>query len=347
MGLFEKQVEYFGIDIGSGGIRVVQTKRGGQNPSLVTYGHVETPPGLTTSDSPTDIAQVATIVRQLVKDARISTKYVVAGVPSSKVFASIITTPVLPANELGKAIALQADQYIPMALKDVKVDWFVLGVNKANPKEQEVLLVAAPNTVTEKYLSICAQAGLELVALEPNAIALSRAIVPANDLAVVTLDIGSTNTDIAIVQANLPRLLRSINIGGSTFVREVAQNLRLDDAQAEQFTRKFGLTQTKLEGQVLKALKASLDQMTGEIDKSIKFFQSQNPEAKIEKIVLTGGAVALPELNTYLSTATGLPVEIANAWLKIGYPAQQQDTLMSLSTEYGVAAGLAIRDSIA
>ncbi len=346
MGVFEKQVEYFGIDIGSGGVRVVQTRRGGQSPSLVTYGHVVTPPGLTISDAPADITQVAAVVRQLVKDARISTKYVVAGVPSSKVFASIIKTPILPSAELGRAIALQADQYIPMALKDVKLDWFVLGPSKANPKEQDVLLVAAPNTITEKYLSICAQAGLELVALEPNAIALTRAIVPANDLAVVTLDIGSVNTDITIVQSNLPRLLRSINIGGTTFVKEVAQNLRLDDAQAEQFTRKFGLTQTKLEGQVLKALKGSLDQLTSEIDKSIKFFISQNPEAKIEKIVLTGGTVALPELNTYLSTATGLPVEIANAWLKVGYPGNQQDQLMSLSTEYGVAAGLSIRDSI-
>jgi type IV pilus assembly protein PilM len=343
MGLFDKQVEYFGIDIGSGGIRLVQLKKGGGRPVLVTYGHVATPPGITTSDSPGDITKVAAIIKQLVKDARVTTKHVVAGLSSSKVFASVMSTPVLAHDELAKAIKLQADQYIPMAIKDVKLDWVVLGPGKS-PQEQEVLLVAAPNTVTQKYLSIMEQAGLELVALEPNAVALARAVVQPNDLAVLVIDVGSVATDITIVQHNMPKLLRSINIGGSTFVKSVAQNLGLDEAQADQFTRKFGLTQTKLEGQVLKSIKPGLDQLVGEIDKSTKFFASQYPDVKMEKIILTGGTTGLPELNTYISTATGLPVEIANAWTKVGYPASMQDTLMSISVEYGVAAGLAERD---
>jgi type IV pilus assembly protein PilM len=345
MGFLDKPIEYFGIDVGLSGIRLVQLKKGSQKPALVTYGHVATAPGLTASDSPTDITRVAGVIRQLVKDAKVNTKYVVAGVPSSKVFASVITTPKLENKELGKAIQLQADQYVPMALKEVRLDWFVIGPGRKDT-EQEVLLVAAPNTVTEKYVSIFEQANLELVALEPNAVALARAVVQPNDLAVMVLDIGSLATDITIVQANTPKLLRSINVGGTTFVKAVAHNLGLDDAQADQFTRKFGLTQTKLEGQVLKSIKPSLDQLVGEIQKSIKFYVGQYPEIKLEKIILTGGTTALPELPTYLSNATGVPVEIANSWTKVAYQAQLQDTLMGLSTQYGVAVGLAERDML-
>lgn len=343
MGLLEKQPEYFGLDIGSAGIRLVQLRKASDKPVLVTYGHVATPPGLTTSDSAVDISKVAAIVKQLVKDAKVSTNYVVAGVPSSKVFASVISTPKLGHSELGKAIELQADQYIPMAVKDAKLDWFVIGPGKTE-QEQEVLLVAAPNNITEKYVSLCSQAGLELLALEPNAIALARSTVQSRDLAVLLLDIGSVASDITIVQANVPKLLRSVNIGGATFTKAVAQNLGLDDVQADQFTRKFGLTQTKLEGQVYKSLKPSLDLLVGELDKSIKFFSGQYPEVKLEKIVLTGGTTALPELIPYLATAAGLPVEVANAWMKVSYQAQLQDTLMSLSTSYGIAVGLAARD---
>jgi len=198
--------------------------------------------------------------------------------------------------------------------------------------------------VTEKYVSIFEQAGLELMALEPNAVALARALVQPSDLAVLVLDIGATATDITIVQANVPKLLRSVPVGGSLFVKSVGQKLGLDDAQADQFTKKFGLTQTKLEGQVYKALKPSLDQLVSEIDKSIKFFTSQYPQIKLEKIVLSGGSIALPELPTYLATATGLSIEVGNAWIKIGYQAQLQDTLMQMSSRYGVAAGLAERD---
>lgn len=343
MGLFQKEIEYFGLDVGTSGIRVVQLKKGSQRPALVTYGHMAIEGNVTMSDSPADIAKTAGYIRQLVKDAKITTKYVIAGVPSTKVFATVITTPKLSHEELRKAIMLQADQYIPMAVKDVKLDYVIIGPGKT-PNEQEVLLVAAPNTVTEKYLSMVEQAGLELIALEPNAVALSRAVVPASDLAVVVVDIGSIASDITIVHANLPKLIRSVQVGGQTFVKAVGQNLGLDDTQADQFTKKFGLTQTKLEGQVFKAIKPSLDQLVSEIDKSIKFFVSQNPEAKIEKLVITGGTTALPELNTYLSTKTGMAVEIANSWSKVGYPAQMQDTLMGISTGYGVAVGLAERD---
>lgn len=346
MGLFKQEVEYFGIDIGSGGIRLVQLKKAGQKPALVTYGHMELRPGLTTSDSPADTAEVAAAVKQLAKDAQVNTKYVIAGVPSSRVFSSVISTPKLSHDELAKAIKLQADQYIPMDYKDVKIDWVVIGPGKTD-QEQEILLVAAPNTVTEKYVSIFQQAGLELMALEPNAVALARAVVQPSDLAVLVLDIGSVATDITIVHANLPKLLRSVNIGGGTFIKSVGQNLGLDDSQADQFTKKFGLTQTKLEGQVYKSIKPSLDQLVSEIDKSIKFFLSQYPDVKLEKIVLTGGTTALPELPTYLSTATGLGIEIGNAWSKVGYQAQLQDTLMGISTQYGVAAGLAERDMLA
>ena len=313
MGLFSHEVEYFGVDIGSATIRLVQVKKGGAKPALQTYGSVPVDPAWTQADSPADIPRIAGALKQLVKDAKVSTKYVVGGLPSSKVFSSVISTPKLSHQELGKAIMLQADQYIPMAVKDVKLDWVVIGPGKTE-KEQQVLVVAAPNTVTERQVAIYEQAGLELVALEPNAVALARAVVPAGDLAVLVLDIGSLATDITIVQGNIPKLLRSVNIGGVQMVRAAAQGLGLDEAQADQFVRKFGLTQTKLEGQVHKALKPVLDQLVGELDKSVKFFQGQYPTVKFEKLVLSGGTTGKTELPTFLSTAVGLPVEIANAW---------------------------------
>jgi type IV pilus assembly protein PilM len=346
MGLFSKEVEYFGVDIGAGTIRLVQLKKGAQKPTLQTYGSVPVEAAWVQGDSPADIPRIAGALKQLVKDAKVSTKYVMAGLPSSKVFSSVISTPKLSHQELGKAIMLQADQYIPMAVKDVKLDWVVIGPGKTE-KEQQVLVVAAPNTVTERQVSIYEQAGLELIALEPNAVALARAVVSPGDLAVLVLDIGSLSADITIVQGNIPKLLRSINIGGVSMVRAAAQGLGLDEAQADQFVRKFGLTQTKLEGQVYKALKPVLDQLVEELDKSVKFFQGQYPTIKFEKLVLTGGTTAMPELPTYLSTAVGLPVEIANAWAKVGYAASLQDALMGNATGFGVAVGLAERDMLA
>jgi len=111
-------------------------------------------------------------------------------------------------------------------------------------------------------------------------------------------------------------------------VRAVAQALGLEEDQADQFTKKFGLTQTKLEGQVAKAMKPSLDSLMSEVDKSVKYFLGQNTGIKIEKVIATGDMVMLPEFTTFLANATGLPVELGNPWVNISYPAERQEALM-------------------
>ncbi|HSX01574.1 MAG TPA: type IV pilus assembly protein PilM [Candidatus Saccharimonas sp.] len=342
MGLFVKDTEFFGLDIGSTAVRLIQLRGGGTHPALVAYGAVPVPGNITMSDSKIDQDKVAELVKQLVRENRITAKHVVLGLPSAKVFGTTITTPKLDHDQLAKAIRYQAEQYIPMAISQVKLDWAVID-ESADGKNLEVLLVAAPSSVVDKYMGIMAAADLEPLALEANAIAVARALVPPSSLAVVILDLGSLDSDISIVWKNTPRLIRSVSVGGMTLVRSVAQSLGLDEVQATQFTYKFGLTQSKLEGQVYKAIKPTLDSLVSEIEKSAKFFNGRYPDVKLEKLVVTGATAALPELGSFLANSTGLPVEFGNSWVNVSYPANLQDKLMTISSEYAAAVGLAGR----
>lgn len=346
MGFFVKDTEFFGLDIGSTAIRLVQLRRGGVHPALVAYGSIPVPANLTASDSKVDQDKIAELVKQLVRENHVTLKNVVAGLSSSKVFATVITTPKLDNAQLSKAIVYQAEQYVPMALNQVKLDWAVIDQSK-DGKQLEVLLVAAPFSVVDKYTNILEKAGLEPLALEANSIAVARALVPASTSAVAFLDLGSLDSDISIVWNNAPRLIRSVGVGGLTFVKSVAESLGLDEVQATQFTYKFGLTQSKLEGQVFKAIKPTLENLISEIEKSVKYFVGRYPEVKVEKLVVTGGASSLPELGPYLANSTGLPVEFGNSWINVSYPSGLQDKLLTLSSEYAAAVGLAGRGYIA
>jgi type IV pilus assembly protein PilM len=342
MGLFVKDTEFFGLDIGSTAIRLVQLRRGSVHPALVAYGSVAVPANLTSSDSKIDQDKISELVKQLVRENHVSLKNVVVGLPSNKVFATVITTPKLDNSQLAKAIRYQAEQYIPMALDQVKLDWAVVDQSK-DGKQLEVLLLAAPNSAIDKYVAILEKAGLEPLALEANATAVARALIPSNNLAVAMVDFGALDSDISIVLNNAPRLIRSVSVGGLTLVRAVAQNLGLDEVQATQFTYKFGLTQSKLEGQVFKAIKPTLDNMVSEVEKSVKYFTGRYPDVKLEKLVVTGSASALPELGPFLANSSGLPVEFGNAWVNVSYPSGLQEKLMGMSSEYAAAVGLAGR----
>jgi type IV pilus assembly protein PilM len=342
MGMFVKDTEFFGLDIGSTAIRLVQLRRGGAHPALVAYGAVPVPANLTSSDSKMDQDKISELIKQLVRENRVSLKHAVVGLPANKVFATVITTPKIDHSQLAKAIRYQAEQYIPMAIDQVKLDWAVIDQSK-DGKQLEVLLVAAPISAVEKYMAILEKAGLEPLGLEANATAVARALVPTNTLAVAMVDFGALESDISIVWNNAPRLIRSVSVGGLTFVRSVAQNLGLDEVQATQFTYKFGLTQSKLEGQVFKAIKPTLDNLVSEVEKSVKYFSGRYPDVKLEKLVVTGSASSLPELGPFLANSTGLPVEFGNAWVNVSYPSGLQEKLMGLSSEYAAAVGLAGR----
>jgi type IV pilus assembly protein PilM len=342
MGLFVKEVDFFGLDIGSTAIRLVQLRPGSEHPALVAYGALPVPGNITSSDSQMDHDKIAELIAQLVRENQVPLKDVVVGLSANKIFATVITTPKLENAQLAKAIRYQAEQYIPMALDQVKLDWTVVD-QSPDGKSLEVLLVAAPNSAIDKYVSILEKAGLEPLALEANATAVARAFHSMGSSAMAVVDFGSLDSDISIVWNNAPRLIRSVPIGGLTMVKSVAQNLGLDEVQAAQFTYKFGLTQSKLEGQVFKALKPTLDTLVSEIQKSVKYFTGRYPEVKLEKLVITVAAAILPELGLYLANSTGLPVEFGNAWSNVSYPSGLQDKLMSLSTEYAAAVGLAGR----
>lgn len=343
MSLFTEEENFFGLDLGASSIKLVQLKQMHGKPSLLTYGDMELPPNLLASDSPVDQDKLAQMIRQLVEDAQVSTKNVVAALPSNFSYAAVITMPKLSHEELVNAVRFQADKYIPMAIDQVKLDWVVIGPKADSEDEIEVLLVAAPISLANKYLNIMQKAGLELTALEINPIAQTRSLLKPGHEPVMIIDFGSVATDMAIVTSQAPRLIRSANVGSRTMVRVLAQNLGLDEEQAQQFMHKFGLVQSNIEGQVYAALKPAVDSVVEEVQKSINFFHESNANLQVGKIVITGGTAALPGLPAYLANATGLMVEIGSPWSNISYPSSLEDKLAPLALVYASALGLAMR----
>lgn len=160
----------------------------------------------------------------------------------------------------------------------------------------------------------------------------------------MVLDIGEKNTDLVILMNGAPRLTRSIPTGSEALVRAAVQNLNIDDAQARQFVFKFGLAEDKLEGQVHQAIIGTVDLLISEIEKSIKFFNARYGDVKLDRVIMTGWASALPEFPLYVANKFGLNVEIGSAWRNVSYSADRQNELMSVSNHFGVAAGLAERN---
>ena len=342
--LLSGTAEFFGLDIGTTGIRLVQLKSG--NPkALVKYAYVPIDANVSSSDSKADQQKVAEAVAQLIAQASVTTRNVAVGIPSNKVFTTVADVDRLPSNELAQAIQFQADALIPTPLAESKIDWALIGDSPADKTKQEILLSSVPNNFIEERLDMLESIGLNVIAFEPDNLAMARAMLAQDDSPVgqLVLDVGGRSTDLVVTFGGVPHLTRSIPTGVEAIIRAATQNLNIDQKQAEQFVTKFGLSKDKLEGQVFQAISGTIETLTSEIEKSIKFFQTRYTDVKIERIIVTGGASVIPEFPLFLANKFGINVEIGNAWRNVSFARDRQNELLALSNQFGVAVGLAER----
>lgn len=344
MNLLSGVTDFFGLDIGSSAIRAVQLKGSGPTKALERYGYIQIPDTSTVSDAKLDRQKVAQTIHELVNKIGITTKNAAVNLPSNRVFTTVLDWDKLPQQEIDKTLRYQADSIIPTPLAESKLDWAQIGQSPKDTKKVEILLSSVPNKFIEDRLNMLEAAGLNVIAFEPDSMALSRALI-ASDLQTphMLLDIGSMATDLVISMQGAPRLVRSIPVGTQTFVRSAMQALNIDQSQAEQFVFKFGLGRDKLDGQVYNSILNTVESLMSEIDKSIKFFEGRYLNVKIERIIVTGGASSLPEFPLYIANKFGINVEIGNAWRNVSFPASQQNELAALSNHFAVAVGLAER----
>lgn len=347
MALLTGVSEFFGLDIGTVGVRLVELRGKWPAKSLLRYAYVPVDLQTSTSDSKADQLRMAGIIKNLLQQAQITTTNVVVNIPSKRVFTTVVDVDKMNKKDLEKSIKFQVGSLIPTAVENSKIDWEVIGDSPKDPNKVELLLSSVPNEFAEQRLDLLESIGLNVIAFEPDNLALSRALLdPSTANPQMVLDVGATSTDLVIVMNGIPRLTRSITIGIDSIIKAASQNLNIDMKQAHDLVYKFGVNKTKLEGQVYQAIISIVDLLLGEADKSIKFFENRYVNAKLERIVVTGAASTLPDFPVYMGTKLGISIEIGNAWRNVQYPPERQNELLQVSHLFGVATGLALRDEM-
>ncbi len=337
--------EFFGLDIGTTAVRLVQLRGSAKPKALVKYAYVPLDGTLAMSDSKGDLQKLAKIISDLVSQAKVNTRNVAVGIPSSRVFTTVADVERLSSAELNEAIRYQADALIPTPLAESKIDWALIGDSPADKTKQEILLSSVPNNFVERTLDMLESVGLNVIAFEPDNLAMARALAASDTAPQLLLDVGRRATDLVIMFNGAPHLTRSIPTGVEAIVKSAIQNLNIDQKQAEQFVFKFGLGKDKLDGQVYQAISGTVDTLNSEIEKSIKFFQARYKTTKLERIIVTGGASVIPEFPLYLANKFNINVEIGNAWSNVSFSRDRLNELAAISNQFGVAVGLAEREA--
>jgi len=336
-----------GIDVGTAGIKVVEISRWGQGKTLENYGEIKSSSlykePFRNIEKGTYLLSnyfVSRAIRAVLDEAKIKTKAVIFSIPDFSTFCTSFELPPMSANELKDAIYYNASQYIPLPITETTLDWQLIGGTPGDKQSSlKIFLVAIPNQIIQDYQKVAQLAGVELYAVEAEALGLVRSLVLDEKGCTCLVDIGVQSTTINIVDKKSLKKSYSFDFAGSQLTYSISSALGLGHEQAEELKNKEGLTSSKEE--ISKILYLLVDPLIIEVKKILSdFYQQEGKE--VDKIYLTGGTSGLPGLREYFAEVLKKKVEVPNCFSELLYPPILGETLEKMAPSFSVATGVAL-----
>jgi type IV pilus assembly protein PilM len=335
---------HFGLDIGTTSIKVVALKKEGKSLSLDAIALSPLLSSGLLSESPVDQKVVADSIKSILNQAGLKEREVNLAIPESSVYTKILQMPQLSDQELAAALRWEMEQYIPMPIDKVRTDWQILQKSKSGDKTMDVLLVAAPLSTIQKYESVLAFANLTPAAVETEIISVHRALHPlVSTMPSVIVHLGASSTDVAVIKDGQLNIVFSIGVGGLAITRAIALDLGIDNKQAEDYKKAYGLTKDAFQGKIGKSLYPIIESIVGDIKKVMLSYKQNNNNEEIQQVVLSGGNAMLPGLDVFLTNTLNAQVVIGNCW-SVNSIQNVPDQVMADFSRFSVVVGLAMLD---
>ncbi len=315
--LFYKDKPLFGLDIGSNSIKAMQLTREGKHVGVNGYGVIrfDTIPskdGVITEYEPLAKAMMELFDKRI--NGKISTRRVAATIPASNAYSRVMSLPLnLGKKELDEAVRFEAEQYIPIPIDDLYIDY---SVSRVVGENKEVLVVAVPKKIIDSYMRFFELVGLEVCSIETTisaAARLTKAIENSKTPSIL-IDFGSLSVDLTIYDQYLV-VNGTVPGGGDHFTQQIAERLGVNKAEAETIKMKYGLGISKKQAEIREALGSQLDQLMKEIRRVMRYYEERTDgKSTIGQIVTMGGGANMPGLADYLTDNLRIPARMANFW---------------------------------
>jgi len=370
MALFGSK-SFVGLDIGSHEIKVVELAPAGSRYRVLHVGSADTPPGAVKEGAVVEPQGLGVAIRQAVGKAGIKPGRVVSAVGGQAVIVRELKLPPMPEDELKQAARFEAERYIPFGVREVNMDFDIIGeTTEENQRRIVVLLVAARRDVVDKHVQALEAGGLSPFVLDVESFAVIRALdaqgqapPPAagaqggsGGAATVFVDLGAETSDIVITEGDQLRLTRNINIGGDGLTKAIATRLDMEFQSAAQVKEEKGTV--VLEGEpapddrtvvaLHEAMLPILGDLATEVRRSMDYFQTRWRESRVGRVVLSGGTARLTNLDRFLSLELGVETVVGDPFMQceVGervLPAAQRK---QVGPAMATAVGLALRGTV-
>src|SRR5213593_588011 len=343
--LFGRKQSLVGLDIGSHTIKAVELEPQNNRGRRLVHWGISPPLAEAIVDGEIMDRQLVTDAISNLLDSRgIKSRQVVAAVSGRAVIVKKISMARLSPEDAQQAVYWEAEQHVPYDINDVSLDFEILGAAPNDPKQMQVLLVAAKRDMVLSFSDLIREAGLQPLIVDVDSFAAQNALEANYDFGptevVAILNIGSEITNIDITRAGVPYFTKDLQLGGNTFVEAAQRKFSLSQSEAAAVVR--GETSGF---EVVPVIEQACEGLALALERAQAYLRTAGEAGSVTRIMLCGGSALTPGMAQFLSRRFNVNAEIANPLSRIGYdPALfAGQEVMKVAPLLTVGIGLALR----
>jgi type IV pilus assembly protein PilM len=338
--------QFIGVDIGSSSIRVAQAEYNGNGiPKITALGRSMLEDPIINYNNPATIGYLAKKISDTIHTMGLQTNKVVAALPEAMIFSKLAMVPNLSDDQIDQMLLYELKNHIPVNPNEVQCDYIYLGPDENNPKLIKILIIAVPKTLVEIFKSIITTAGLNLIALETETVALGRLVGETNigNTPTLVVDIGYKGVDLCLLSNKRILYSQSIATGSDLLTKALASTFNLSYQQAEQLKCKVGLSLNPEDEKVFRSMSPIMHIIVNEIAKLINYFKLNFKNLAPQTLLLLGEGSRINGLAEYFNDNLQIKSQVYDAVAKIQMVDKVKKQGIDSTIGYGVAVGLALK----
>lgn len=344
----EKPSTVVGIDIGVYSTKVVQLRYEKERAILETYGELlnagyfKSENGAAAGFLHYSDADLVNIVKDVVRESNVTAKNAVFSIPASSSFITTVQLPQVSPKEIDQAIPFEARKYIPIPISEVVLDWEIQELDEER-RYVNILLVAVPREIIEKFKRVTQGTGLHLAALEVETFSMVRALGANDPTPTIFINLGYQTTTAAITDRGKIKASHNFSRGSQELSKALERGLGVNRERAEATKREVGISEKIEEREITSVITPFIETLFAEIERFISVYNRRAPRT-IQKINFTGSGSNLKGLVEYGASRLGIEITRGNPFARVVTPAFMQPLLREIGPGFSVAVGLALHE---
>jgi len=337
------------IDIGNNSLKALRlgiTASGGIEVlgfDSIAHGKILSGSGVKESEKE---EQIAITLRRFIEQNELGKDQIAISVPSQNSFARFVNLPPVEQKRIPEIVKVEASQQIPFDITEVQWDWQLMG--QAEGSKQKVGIFAIKTEVVDSLLDRfrAEDTTVSYVQMAPmalyNYVLYDRAeLEKSENQAIIALDVGAENTDLVVCKKGSV-WQRSVPMGGNSFTRAIAETFKLNFNKAEKLKRTAPMS--KYARQIFQAMRPVYTDLVSEIQRSLNYYSSSNPETKFVKVIAMGGGAKIRGLLKYLRQTLRIPVEKPDLFQRLSLgPGVSEVKFHENVSDFGIVYGLGVQ----